>query len=192
MLGGQPRNLRPSLLPAWQAERFAPAPHPRELCCSVHGSTLEFLFKVLLGFQPEIELFPSKAETAVFPSPGNQLLYYPVHPSAKQNPPRASHWAPVMTVPMLRARSPRRPHQRSSQPDLSKHIWSSAGKPVYHFPSGSFILFKGEEKGQGLRNVCSLFHSRCKDVTGNRSDTVTWEASGLRAQLRRRGKAECY
>lgn len=33
----------------------------------MHGSTLEFLFKVLLGFRPEIELFPSKAETAVFP-----------------------------------------------------------------------------------------------------------------------------
>lgn len=146
--GGQPRNLRPSLLPAWQAKRFAPAPHPRELCCSVHGSALEFLFKVLLGFQPEIELFPSKAETAVFPSPGNQLLYSPVHPSAKQNPPRASHWAPGMRVPMLRARRPAGPTREA--PSLTSASTSGAQLESLYVTSllGPLFSLRGKKRGK--------------------------------------------
>lgn len=157
MLGGQPRNLRPSP-PCLASQTLCPCTPPKRALLLGARLNLGVFVQSSTRFSTG-DCFPAKLRLLSFPSPGNQLLYYPVHPSAKQNPPRASHWAPVMTVPMLRTRSPRRPHQRSSQPDLSKHIWSSAGKPVYHFPSGSFILFKGEEKRQGLRNVCSIFHS---------------------------------
>lgn len=146
---------------------------------------LGVFLKILLGFQLEIELFPSKVEPAAFPSPGNQLLYHTVHTSVKQTPLWAL-WAPVVAVSMLRARSPSReaPSLSSSGVQLESLYATS--------PLGPLLSFRRKKKRQGWRNVCSIFHSWCKDVTwewkwhcyvGSK-----WSESSAETG---RGKAEC-
>lgn len=83
-----------------------------------------FSFKILLGFQLEIKRsFPAKLSPPSKVPLSPSLIISNVFPYAEaQEAPRA---AP------------------------SQHIWGSAGEPAYHFPSGSFILFKGVEVGVG-------------------------------------------
>lgn len=81
------------------------------------GFNFEVSFKILLGFQLEITSFPAKLSLPSKVPQSSSLIISNVCPYAE--PQEALREAP------------------------SQHIWGSAGKPAYHFPSGPLFSWGG-------------------------------------------------
>lgn len=186
----QPKSISP---PAWQSECLAPTCPPVSSAARRRGSTWGFSFKILLGFQLEIKRSCFPAKLSLLPFPVQETSYsttrsmlLPSIISCSPSPGTGSDW------PSTESQGPKQhpPREAPSITVLSKHIRNCTIKPVYHFPSGSFILFK--EERQGCRSVCSISHFLCDGVPCERkrhcSVASRWFESSGRT---RRGEAEC-
>lgn len=129
------------------------------------GSTLGFSFKILLDFQLAVKRsrFPGKLSLP-FPLQGTGYSTTRSKNLPHEILSEPPHWTPVTTGPVLKARSPGR-LQGSSWTLSSASTSGMKLSSLCPFPPGPYIFKEGGKTNrQGSRNICSIFHSLCRDA----------------------------